>query len=544
MRIAKQTRDCRQRSPGQLRQIATRCHGLVRIMRHTARAVLCAAVVLVGAVSFSTAATAHTFTAPRAQSASTDAGRDVVAPVRKPRARAADPAAPSAGGLAEPATATPDNQWSTDEIAKAQSECLRVLARLDVDLEILKPIRKDRCGAPAPVKLKSIGTGRDRIEIQPAATLTCPMVEAVKTWLVDGLQPVAQATFDSRMKSVQNVSSYACRNRYGDANGRLSEHALANALDVAAFTLVNGQSIRLVEHWGPNARKAKARAEARARSEAEAEQSRAQAAANVPADAPTAPRLTPRQQVERAKLELRLAEARLSLSEREGALEAQKRSLGTAQAQVEAARRAPLELDPVATERRTRRSRAARGRDNNRARDVAPPIQNPGRSAVDRARREAARRLARAEQLERIARQRAERVARAERVRARAVTRLQRDVRRAAQRVERAKTRADQARRRVASAEAALASALQSFKRGGARAGADASNAGAPRAGSTDDGTSDGSGPLGPKSRFLRSAFAIACDTFGTVLGPEANAAHEDHFHVDLAARRRSAYCE
>jgi extensin-like protein len=43
---------------------------------------------------------------------------------------------------------------------------------------------------------------------------------------------------------------------------------------------------------------------------------------------------------------------------------------------------------------------------------------------------------------------------------------------------------------------------------------------------------------------FLRRLHKGACGTFGTVLGPEANEAHRDHFHFDLAARRRNTYCE
>jgi hypothetical protein len=43
---------------------------------------------------------------------------------------------------------------------------------------------------------------------------------------------------------------------------------------------------------------------------------------------------------------------------------------------------------------------------------------------------------------------------------------------------------------------------------------------------------------------FLRRLHKGACGIFGTVLGPEANEAHRNHFHLDLAPRRRSAYCE
>lgn len=50
--------------------------------------------------------------------------------------------------------------------------------------------------------------------------------------------------------------------------------------------------------------------------------------------------------------------------------------------------------------------------------------------------------------------------------------------------------------------------------------------------------------PLGNKAVFLRKAHAAACRLFGTTLGPEANNAHRNHFHVDMAPRSRSNYCE
>lgn len=43
-----------------------------------------------------------------------------------------------------------------------------------------------------------------------------------------------------------------------------------------------------------------------------------------------------------------------------------------------------------------------------------------------------------------------------------------------------------------------------------------------------------------PKGRFLRFAHDAACTGFTTVLGPEANALHEDHFHLDLGCHGRS----
>ncbi len=51
--------------------------------------------------------------------------------------------------------------------------------------------------------------------------------------------------------------------------------------------------------------------------------------------------------------------------------------------------------------------------------------------------------------------------------------------------------------------------------------------------------------PATPESLFLKRIHQGACGIFTTVLGPEANEAHRNHFHLDLAPRRReSAFCE
>ncbi len=41
----------------------------------------------------------------------------------------------------------------------------------------------------------------------------------------------------------------------------------------------------------------------------------------------------------------------------------------------------------------------------------------------------------------------------------------------------------------------------------------------------------------------LRAMHRAACGPFGTVLGPNANAAHRDHFHFDTARYRSGSYC-
>ena len=57
-------------------------------------------------------------------------------------------------------------------------------------------------------------------------------------------------------------------------------------------------------------------------------------------------------------------------------------------------------------------------------------------------------------------------------------------------------------------------------------------------------------GPKGSNSAvmhyeaFLHAAHDSACRIFGTTLGPEANEAHRNHLHVDMAERKLTKFCE
>jgi len=46
------------------------------------------------------------------------------------------------------------------------------------------------------------------------------------------------------------------------------------------------------------------------------------------------------------------------------------------------------------------------------------------------------------------------------------------------------------------------------------------------------------------REHFLKEIHASACKHFGTVLGPEANNAHRNHFHFDMADRPRGNFCQ
>lgn len=140
--------------------------------------------------------------------------------------------------------------WTPDLIQKAKDECVSLLANVEIKALPLPAMQKGRCGAPAPVMLTHISQ-TNPIEIKPSATLSCPMVAGLAKWLVEDVQPLARKLLGTQVKRLRNVSSYVCRRRYGAANTRISEHAYANALDIAAFDLENGERVTVLGDWGP-----------------------------------------------------------------------------------------------------------------------------------------------------------------------------------------------------------------------------------------------------------------------------------------------------
>ena len=142
----------------------------------------------------------------------------------------------------------PTVPWSEEEIAAAKAKCKELLTEDPLDYDVLPPIKQGICGTPAPVLLRAVGTD-PKVVIDPPATLSCPMADVLGEWLRETVQPEAKLLFGSTVVKIKNATSYACRNRYSGEKTPLSEHALANALDVSEFVLANGERITILDDW-------------------------------------------------------------------------------------------------------------------------------------------------------------------------------------------------------------------------------------------------------------------------------------------------------
>ncbi len=148
----------------------------------------------------------------------------------------------------EPLGPPPPPTWSEAQIRDAAFECGRLFARGRFEAKNLPPIRQGACGTPAPVSLKYINHV-PRVELRPAVTVNCRMSDALERWLREVVQPRSKALLDATVIRVVDLAGYHCRARYGSPNERISQHAFANAIDIAEFVTAKGEHIRVADHW-------------------------------------------------------------------------------------------------------------------------------------------------------------------------------------------------------------------------------------------------------------------------------------------------------
>ncbi len=180
------------------------------------------------------------------------------------------------------ANASAEN-WPHSEVMIARARCKHLIGRIDAEVELMEPIKRGPCGDPAPVKLKSLGRN-PRVAVEPAAIVNCDMVVTMHDWLVKDLQPLARRHMKSPIVQIETMSSYSCRNAYGRKNGRLSQHATANAMDIRGFVTARQSKARLLAHWGPTARDIRT---AKLRREKKKAKERLLARKNMPERAPS-----------------------------------------------------------------------------------------------------------------------------------------------------------------------------------------------------------------------------------------------------------------
>ena len=192
-------------------------------------------------------------------------------------ASAASPPAPPSEAASPALAAAPEikDEWPEEDVTRGREQCMHLLSGLAAEVEWLAPIKKGPCGLPAPVRLKSVGSD-PKVVFDPPVDVNCRMVAALDRWMKSTLQPKARERMKSEVVRIVGASGYSCRNIYNLPNAKLSQHALANAIDIGAFGFANGRTVRVLKGWGLTARDIRAQlAKAKADAAAKAKTARA-----------------------------------------------------------------------------------------------------------------------------------------------------------------------------------------------------------------------------------------------------------------------------
>jgi hypothetical protein len=124
--------------------------------------------------------------------------------------------------------------------------CRALLAEAGAAFTALPPRREsEACGLTDGIRF-----GAREIGYRPADLgMACPVAAALVVWEREVVQAAAQRHFGRRVAAIDHMGSYSCRRLYGREEGAWSEHARANALDIAGFRLTDGTRISVLGDW-------------------------------------------------------------------------------------------------------------------------------------------------------------------------------------------------------------------------------------------------------------------------------------------------------
>jgi hypothetical protein len=134
-------------------------------------------------------------------------------------------------------------------LAGEPERCRALLRAAGIRHTALPPRRATvQCGYRDAVRLTS-GGALD-IAWRPAGVApSCPVAAGLALWEWHVVQPAALRHLGSKVAAIEHYGTYSCRRLYGRSEGAWSEHASANAVDIAAFRLTDGRRISVVGDW-------------------------------------------------------------------------------------------------------------------------------------------------------------------------------------------------------------------------------------------------------------------------------------------------------
>ncbi|EMJ0104168.1 TPA: extensin [Enterobacter cloacae] len=87
------------------------------------------------------------------------------------------------------------------------------------------------------------------VSLNSSFLASCPLALSSALFVSQQARPLTRTWTGSELVRIEHLGSYTCRNIYHRPDARRSEHATAEALDISAFRLANGERVTILHGW-------------------------------------------------------------------------------------------------------------------------------------------------------------------------------------------------------------------------------------------------------------------------------------------------------
>lgn len=120
--------------------------------------------------------------------------------------------------------------------------CLAQLDRSAVSFAIVaQPVSRSACVVATPVQVSAAGIAWN----QPGV-VSCSFALKLDAFAEEDVQAAARRHLGTSVRLIRHFGTYACRR---EPDGRWSQHAHGNAIDIAGFELADGRVILVQRDW-------------------------------------------------------------------------------------------------------------------------------------------------------------------------------------------------------------------------------------------------------------------------------------------------------
>lgn len=135
--------------------------------------------------------------------------------------------------------------WKLSRLADRPALCRQVLAQSAYRVSAVP----DRVSDDGCALVNAVRIAGGAAPLGDGIVVTCPLAVALALWERHVVVPAAAGILGEPVVAIDHLGSYACRNVYGRETGRRSQHATANAVDVAGFRTRSGRRIAVAGDW-------------------------------------------------------------------------------------------------------------------------------------------------------------------------------------------------------------------------------------------------------------------------------------------------------